>query len=439
MIMERKAWAYVSATATNFLCLLGGVVSGIISARLLGPEGRGELATILYYPGLLATAFSLSMPQALAYFILKEPARRDVVIAAGLRLALALMVAGAISFALLSPLSLPPHFRQIGSQVALACVVGSVTVLNVHLTTVHRGLHHFDLVNLVLLGSSFLYPVLLLLLWRIGCVSALAFALSSLLIQWLAVAVYLWRLGRSALSGAVEWVLYGKIFLQGCRLFMPVVILTVYTLSDRALLIRFGTAIDLGHYAVAYAVSFPVTMAAEAFAQLGFIEMAGLDGARAAGVLMARRFQMAQVVMLLAVAALLPASYFLVRYGFGPAFLPALRSTQVMIVAMALRGLSRTLEHSTRASNVVMPGIASSAVALFALVAMAWLLVPTRGILGLAQALVIGEVGCFLVLLSLVKRRFGFSRRDLWGITPSMFRVLAGHAVGIVRRERRIG
>ncbi len=438
MIMERKAWAYLSTTATNFLCLLGGVVSGIISARLLGPEGRGALATILYYPGLLSASFSLAMPQALSFFILKEPQRRDVVVAAGLRLALALTLVGGVSFALLSPLSLPPHFHHLGGQVALACMLGAVLVLNGHLAAVHRGLHHFDFVNVVLLGSAFLYPALLLLFWWLGHISPLAFALSSLLSQWLAAAAYMWRLARFALVGVVEGALYVRIFLQGCRLFMPVLVLTVYTLADRALLIRYGTATDLGHYAVACAVSFPVATAAEAFAQLGFIEMAGLDGSRAAGALMARRFQMAQVVMFLAVVALLPTAYFLVRYGFGPAFLPALSSTQLMIIAMALRGLSKTLENASRASNVVMPGIVSSAVALLGLVGMAWLLVPTRGILGLAQALLVSEVGCLLVLTLLVKRRFGFNRRDLWGITPSMFRVLTGHAMGLVRREGRL-
>jgi O-antigen/teichoic acid export membrane protein len=311
-------------------------------------------------------------------------------------------------------------------------------VLNTYLPAVYRGLHHFDFVNAVLVGASVLYPVSLLVLWQSRLVSTPAFALSSLLIQWLVAAAYLWRLMRPALRGAIEWALYGRILLQGCRLFMPVIVLTVYTLADRALLIRFGTVIDLGHYAVSYAVSFPVAMAAEAFAQLGFIEMAEANGQRAAGALMARRFQMAQIVVALAIATLVPLSYFLVRYGFGPTFLPALSSTRLMIVAMALRGLSKALEHAARANNVVMPGILSSGVALSGLIGMAWILVPTRGILGLAQALLVGEIGCLLVLVLLVKRRFRLRCRDLWGLTPSMFRVLAGHAIRSMPGKRRV-
>jgi O-antigen/teichoic acid export membrane protein len=309
-------------------------------------------------------------------------------------------------------------------------------VLNGHLAMVHRGLHHFDFVNFVLLVSSFSYVGALILIWRLGFASPLSIALSSLLVQWLMAALYLWRLGRAALGCGVDWGLYGKILLQGCRLFMPVVVLSVYSLADRALLIRLGTATDLGHYAVAYAVSFPVGMSAEALAQLGFIEMAGLDGRAGAGALIVRRFQMVQMVIFLAVAVLLPTTYFLVRYGFGAAFLPAVAATQLMIVAMALRGLSKTLENAACASNVVMPGIVSSAAALVGLTGATWLLVPTRGILGFAQALLSAEIGCLLILIGLVKRRFGFSARDLWGITPSMFRVLSGHAISLVRRKR---
>ena len=163
--MGSKAWIYLSATATNFICLLGGVASGIITARLLGPEARGELATILYYPGMLSTVFCLSVPQALAYFILKEPQLREKVVAAGVKLSLVLMLAGAASFALLGPLSLPPNFQHLAAQVALACLVGSPMVLNTHLAAIHRGLHRFDFVNLMMLVTSFSYLVVLLLLW----------------------------------------------------------------------------------------------------------------------------------------------------------------------------------------------------------------------------------------------------------------------------------
>src|SRR5579864_4225320 len=41
-------------TAANSLITLGGILSGVFVARMLGPEGRGEWAAIVLWPGIIA-------------------------------------------------------------------------------------------------------------------------------------------------------------------------------------------------------------------------------------------------------------------------------------------------------------------------------------------------------------------------------------------------
>lgn len=56
------------------------VVSGVLAARVLGVEGRGQLALIVLVPGILAQLGSLGMPFALTYYIARNPSRgKDVV------------------------------------------------------------------------------------------------------------------------------------------------------------------------------------------------------------------------------------------------------------------------------------------------------------------------------------------------------------------------
>ncbi len=56
------------------LIALVGIATGTLAARLLGPLGRGELAAIQLWPGIVASIGMLGMPEALVYFAARKPA-----------------------------------------------------------------------------------------------------------------------------------------------------------------------------------------------------------------------------------------------------------------------------------------------------------------------------------------------------------------------------
>lgn len=61
--------------SANAVIALLGMVTGILAARLLGPEGRGELAAIQMWPSLIATLAMLGLPDSLVYYSARQPAR----------------------------------------------------------------------------------------------------------------------------------------------------------------------------------------------------------------------------------------------------------------------------------------------------------------------------------------------------------------------------
>jgi O-antigen/teichoic acid export membrane protein len=71
----------------NIVLAMLGMISGIFSARLLGPHGRGELAAIQTWPSVVATLAMIGMPEAVVYFSAREPSE------AGRYLSLAVVVA----------------------------------------------------------------------------------------------------------------------------------------------------------------------------------------------------------------------------------------------------------------------------------------------------------------------------------------------------------
>ncbi|HZR26580.1 MAG TPA: polysaccharide biosynthesis C-terminal domain-containing protein [Vicinamibacterales bacterium] len=72
--MRRSATSAIAETAaTNGIVGGVGVVTGIIAARWLGPQGRGELAAIQMWPSVLASLGMIGMAEALVYFAAKRP------------------------------------------------------------------------------------------------------------------------------------------------------------------------------------------------------------------------------------------------------------------------------------------------------------------------------------------------------------------------------
>jgi len=79
--------------------------TGIVTARLLQPAGRGELAAILVWPQFISGMITLGMPSALTYHLRKRPE------ASGSLLSASLLIGSLISiFASIAAFFVLPHF-----------------------------------------------------------------------------------------------------------------------------------------------------------------------------------------------------------------------------------------------------------------------------------------------------------------------------------------
>src|SRR5262245_42439300 len=58
----------------NASMALIGLLTGVLAARLLGPEGRGQLAAIQIWPTFIATIAMLGLPESLVFYSAKKPA-----------------------------------------------------------------------------------------------------------------------------------------------------------------------------------------------------------------------------------------------------------------------------------------------------------------------------------------------------------------------------
>jgi O-antigen/teichoic acid export membrane protein len=79
--------AVAQSVAAKFLIIGINALTGIVTARALRPEGRGELAAMILWPVFLATALSLGVPSALTFQLRSSPQRRSQLMGAALLLA----------------------------------------------------------------------------------------------------------------------------------------------------------------------------------------------------------------------------------------------------------------------------------------------------------------------------------------------------------------
>ena len=95
--------AISQGVVANVLGMLATVVGGIIAARGLGSDGRGEAAALISLPTFVAFVANLGLPTALVYEARREPARAPALVAAAVALATLAGIAAWIATWMLTP------------------------------------------------------------------------------------------------------------------------------------------------------------------------------------------------------------------------------------------------------------------------------------------------------------------------------------------------
>jgi O-antigen/teichoic acid export membrane protein len=111
-----------STAAASGALAVCGLLSGMLAARLLGVEGRGELAAAQAWPLFLATVGSFGLTETIAYFAARDPSRARAALATGLVLAAPVVLVAIAAGMWLLPRVLRGHSIEV-QQVATLCLV----------------------------------------------------------------------------------------------------------------------------------------------------------------------------------------------------------------------------------------------------------------------------------------------------------------------------
>lgn len=360
--------------------VLGGLI-GVLTARALGPEGRGDYALLLTVATIAASVGHLSVDQAHVSLWPTVPDRSAIATnSVLLGPALGVLAACAVLAATATlGTELVPSFWLLA--VALAAIPGSTTGLYLTGVLLLRARVHW--VNWSgLLGAA------------VQCASLTVLAATGRLsVGW---AVALWTAGALApLAVLVPAVRPGlrprdvplarRALGIGLRYHAGVVALFLLYRVDVLILSAFRPAADVGRYALAVALAELTRVAADSVAQVTMARQLDADRHSAAAVTVAT-VRVAALLSLGSVVTLCAAAPLLIPVIFGPDFSPSVAPLLALAPGMWALGMARPLGAFLLRLDRPLLMSSLSLVALSVNVGLDLALIPRFGVVGCAIA-----------------------------------------------------
>lgn len=426
-------------TATNFSRLALGLISGIAVARLLGPEGRGELAIIQMWPSLLTGIGLLGLPDGLVYFSARLPNMAGRYLGSSVILGLlSSMVFLLLGFALL-PIVLaaqPSHIIEASQHYLLLL---PATALSGIPYSALQGGRRFDVWNGLRLIPNVLWIVILGYAWLSGNRESCYVATRYLWLLFLSVFPVWWSVTRFVKGpyrpDLTQWGPLLKYSLLSLSSTIPK-ILSVRL--DQMILAIFLPTPTLGLYAVAVTWSSIVPLALNALGNVLFPRIASEEKDNARVRILLKGVHYAIILALPLVVVAIPVTLVGMPTILGSEYTGAVPATLVLILANAIAGITKVLEESVRGLGKPRLALWAEGTGLVVAIVFLWPLLPMFGLVGAAIAAVLGHCVAFLIIVLQMRNIIGCPISILLCPThEDVFAILSGF-IGLPSRIKMI-
>lgn len=395
---------FLQTMSVQVAIVLVNVATGLLTARLLGPEGRGALAAIVFWPQFLASLALAGLPYSLVFHLRGAPGDRREVFAAGLAMAFALGCLGALAGAFVIPAAMSHSYPP--AVIAFAQASAALAVVNLTAMLLKSSLGALDrqgLANRFGFADPALYLALLLLAAAAAPLTpqlAAACMFGSGIITLLATCHRLWPGRLPGFAAVRRWL--GPVGGYALRAAPAGLLANLSYHLDRLVLVVLIPPRELGLYAVAFALSRLMEVVKTTVASAGMAAMAGREAAEAKA-LHDRVFRFVLVAVLGIAAGGFALGGPAIVLVYGAEFGPANILFRVLVVEAALSCLGQVVAQLF--FSLGRPGQASVAQAAGFVVSLAAMLalVPATGAFGAAVGLALGALVRLCVLLAAVR------------------------------------
>lgn len=410
--------AWLGTFATSGVNLAIAMLTGILAARLLLPEGRGAVAAITFWPGLFWSIGLLSLGDSVTYRISKcEASEQPTVATTGLALALAAALLIAAATATLMPYLLGPEreaFWPLGQLFALTHVL--LWTIASALLALDQGRLHFRRYNILRLVSPLTYLCGLIVLWALDQISVT----TALVALWIGTftTVIVRTAGKTRDLRARPLLAEARRLLDLYFRFQATsIVFLIRKHLDMLLLMSFWDDRAIGLYMVALSwASAGIETVTMSFSSVMFPFISAEANPDRGRALLARSLRYACLLLAVAAAALILVTPWLLPLLFGASFRDAVPLALILLGASLPRAINRMITRGLRGLGEARPGTIAEVVAITVFLACAWPLTRMFDLLGVGATLLLAHLAALVYLSSYLHRRFGLGPASWWGV-----------------------
>jgi enterobacterial common antigen flippase len=425
----------ILATFGASAVILGaGIGTGLLSSRILGPQGKGELTAVIVWATTITYLGSLGIYEATAYFAAKERQKLRTVFATSQYLAIGLgLIVSIIGYVALSGV-----FAGRGATLELSrrYLILFVVPAFVSLCSVAflQGSSQWRWFNVSRSAVAIVTLIGMAAFCLAGAASVRTFLTASLIGNVTTPACALWAIATNrGWSWRPSRLMARAIVNYGIRVQFGTLSAMANARVDQLLLAVFFPAATLGLYAVAVTYVTVVNIVPATFAQLALPALVTSHEHGTAPQVLARIFRWNLWITGCATVVLGLASRWFVPWLFGQQFAPAVPMVNILALAAPVFASNMVLSAGFKACG--QPGIASQgeAVGLVATVALLAVLLPRWAGIGAAVASVCSYsvTSAFLIWkgyrdLKIVPAHLVTPQADDWQVAHTVFAKLTG-------------
>ena len=404
----RYAHGVLVTLASKGLAVPLGVLSSIVTARLLGPPGRGIIAVLLVIQGLAMQFGSLGFNASITYFIARDKTLTRSVMANALATALVLgVVIAALLFLVgeVSPTTLLGNVDPLYLRLFLGAIPSSLVILffqNVFIA--HQRMVAFNVLDLVARGVQLAGFVLVLVLLLQGTREAvltmtLTFVLSAVL-------YLVWAARIAPLGLRVDVPLFAAMFRYGARTYLASFLMFVLLRSNLFLINALMGEHASGVYSIALQFTDLLFLLPATLGMILFPKVSEDPGD--SGLLTAKVFRFSFVVITLVTLGLLPLWTPLIDLLYGAEFSGAVVPLMVLTPGIIALSLVMILNNDLAGRGLPPVVIIAPLVGFACNVVLHVVLVPLYGLVGSAFSSSVSYLLVLILLYQSFTRSVGF-------------------------------
>ena len=397
--------------ATTLLIVAFGVISGVQLARVLGPQGRGEIAAALLWPGLLVYLAGLGLSQAVAVFAAGESKERiSIVFSTASCLGLGLSAAAVCVGAFLIPILLRSQTSEVVRAGRVFLPMIPAGMLSLFIVATLQGHSSFLKLNFVRMITPLGYVGGITCLTLAHRLTVLNVILVQLALSYLTLIIGYLMLIRDQIHFSpahFEIRLAGRLLGFGTKAYMGTLTGTVNQRFDQTLLAAWFPAEQLGLYSVAVSAASAADTIGFAFRTVASARIARQSELSKKTAELRRilaRFWPILVGGTMLLALLLPV---LIPFFYGKAFRGSILPAEILLIAQVFYTAKSLLTSAAEAFGDSWLGSKAELIGSGPMVLLLLLLLPKFGIIGAAFASLVAYAVQLAVMF------LGFSNKGL--------------------------